>query len=176
LLVAGAVDVVVLDAMVWPRFLASKARPALALPAPTVAAPPAPVVSPPLPVSLAPETPAPVQAVVAPPEALPSLRFWRNAAVLTKDARATLGKLAAILTEQPELLVYLNGHTDDLGPPRVNTPLSLRRARVAQAWLMDRGIARTRVTVQGFGASAPLEGVITPATRPQNRRVEIEFR
>jgi len=178
LLLAGLVDLAVLDAIVLPRFLALKTRTAIALPMPKLAPPPvAPsVASPTPPVAIAPQTPAPAQPAASRPEALPALHFKRNAAILNKDARATLANLYAILTARPELQVSLNGHTDDLGPPPVNTLLSLRRARVAQTWLVAHGIDSARITIQSFGATAPLGGVIIPSARPQNRRVEIEFR
>jgi outer membrane protein OmpA-like peptidoglycan-associated protein len=173
----GIADLVVLDAVVLPRTLARKARPAPALPAPivVVAPAPAPVVLPPPPVPVAQEIPAPVEPVVTPPEAVPALLFWRNAAVLTKHARSTLENLRAQLTARPELRVRLNGHTDDLGPERVNSLLSLQRARVAQKWLVRHGVDSARIEAESFGASKPLGGVIVPSARPQNRRVEIEL-
>jgi outer membrane protein OmpA-like peptidoglycan-associated protein len=76
---------------------------------------------------------------------------------------------------RPELRVLLNGHTDDLGPERVNSLLSLQRARAAQRWLVRHGVDRARIEAESFGASKPLGGVIVPSARRQNRRVEIEL-
>ena len=176
-LLIGMADLVVLDAIVLPRTLARKARPAPALPAPIVAVvpAPAPVVLPPPPVPVPQEIPAPVEPVVALPEAVPDLLFWRNAAVLTKNAQSTLENLRTLMIARPELRVLLNGHTDDLGPERVNSLLSLQRARAAQRWLVRHGVDRARIEAESFGASKPLGGVIVPSARRQNRRVEIEL-
>jgi outer membrane protein OmpA-like peptidoglycan-associated protein len=167
----------VLDAMVLPRYLAAKAKPAVVVPARKEIAP--------APIPPGPSLPAPPASAVAEipeiptaetPEALPPLLFWRNASVLTKDAQRTLTRLLELMTTQPALQVRLSGHTDDLGPLPVNRLLSSQRARAARAWLVDRGIDQTRIEVQGLGAVAPVDGVIVPSARPQNRRVEIEFR
>jgi OOP family OmpA-OmpF porin len=208
LLLAGVLDLVLLDALVLPRFLAARARHALAVPALSAAplsdvSPPAPAaiavpalaepdaapsdVSFPVPTvvaqevlapaepAVAPEIPAPAEPAVAPPEALPALHFARNVAILNKASRATLRDLQARLTARPELRVTLNGHTDDLGPKRLNAALALRRAKAARAWLVAHGIEEARITVQSFGATVPIDGAIVPASRFQNRRVEIEF-
>jgi outer membrane protein OmpA-like peptidoglycan-associated protein len=141
-----------------------------------VAALPSPAVPPPPPATVAQEIPAPVEPAAAPPEAAPDLLFWRNAAVLTKNDRAILENVLGVLTARPELRVHLNGHTDDLGSEPVNRLLSSQRARAAQRWLVRHGVAPARIEAEGFGASKPLGGVVVPAARPQNRRVEIEFR
>ena len=182
----GIADLVVLDAVVLPRTLARKARPAPAVPAvaePAMPAPvvvavpsPAPVIAAPPQVPVPPEIPAPAVPVAAPPEAVPDLLFWRNAAVLTRNDWTILKNVLATLTARPELRVHVGGHTDDLGPERVNSRLSLQRAQAAQRWLVRRGVDSSRIEAEGFGSSKPRGGVVAPAARPQNRRVEIEFR
>jgi outer membrane protein OmpA-like peptidoglycan-associated protein len=184
----GIADLVVLDAVVLPRTLARKARPGPAVPAPAVAelavpAPivvavpsPAPVIAAAPPVPVPQEIPAPAEPVAAPPEAVPDLLFWRNAAVLTRNDWTILKNVLANLTARPELRVHVGGHTDDLGPERVNSRLSLQRAQAAQRWLVRRGVDSSRIEAEGFGSSKPHGGVVVPSARPQNRRVEIEFR
>jgi outer membrane protein OmpA-like peptidoglycan-associated protein len=190
LLLAGIVDLAALDAIVLPRFLATKARPAPVLPALAAIVPPAapPAVAPAPPVVavqevLAPAEPAPAQEspaapepALAPPEPLPALLFARNVAILNSASRAILMNLHSVLTARPELQVSLNGHTDNLGPQRINALLSLRRASAARAWLVTHDIEPARITVQSFGATVPVDGITTPASRAQNRRVEIKFR
>ncbi len=58
----------------------------------------------------------------------------------------------------------------------MNSLLSSQRARAAQRWLVRHRVDSARIEAEGFGASKPLGGVVVPAARPQNRRVEIEFR
>jgi len=178
LLLVGMADLVVLDAIVLPRTLAHEVRPAPVVPAPSAPALPSavPVGLAPAPAPVAQELPTPVEPAANPPEALPALLFRRNAAVLRKDARATLERLLAVMTARPGFHVRLNGHTDDIGTERFNNLLSWHRARAAQEWLVAQGVDRARIEAQGFGASKPLGGAIIPSARPQNRRVEIEFR
>jgi OmpA-OmpF porin, OOP family len=182
----GIADLVVLDAVVLPRTLARKARPAPAapvpvLPAPAVPAPslaavlsPAPVIAAPTPAPQ--EIPAPAEPVAAPPQAVPDLLFWRNAAVLTRKDWAILENVLAVVKARLELRVHVGGHTDDLGPERVNSRLSLQRAQAVQRWLVRRGVDSSRIEAEGFGSRKPRGGVVVPSARPQNRRVEIEFR
>lgn len=189
LVLVGVADLAVLDAMVFPRYLAARARSGLVLSARDEHVPaPVPVLhavlSPPPTASLpAPQAPAVVAEIpttdlpaAETPEALPPLLFWRNAAIITNDAQKTLERLLDVMNARPTLQVRLDGHTDDLGPLPVNRILSLQRARAARAWLVDHGINEARIEVRGFGSAKPVDGVIVPSARPQNRRVEVEFR
>lgn len=199
----GMADLVVLDAVVLPRTLARKARPGRAMPVPAVPAPVASAPAVPLPIVPVPAVPAPsvaaapapaaalpapppvpapqeipalVEPVAASPEAVPDLLFWRNAAVLTRNDWAILENVLAVLKARSELRIHVGGHTDDLGPERVNSLLSSQRARAAERWLLRHGVDRARIEAEGYGSSKPRGGVVVPSARPQNRRVEIEFR
>ncbi len=179
LLLVGVADLAVLDAMVLPRYLALKASAGVVVPARNETAPapiPLPTGFPAPPAPQVAEIPAPAIPTAETPEALRPLLFWRNASLLTEDAQSTLSRLRDIMAARPALLVRLSGHTDDLGPVPVNRVLSWRRARAAQAWLVERGIDKMRIEVQGLGATMPVDGVVVPSARAKNRRVEIEFR
>ena len=66
----------------------------------------------------------------------------------------------------------MEGHTDDQGGPKVNGPLSEKRAAAVKAWLVKQGIAEARLTSKGLGQSKPIDSNETAEGRANNRRVE----
>jgi outer membrane protein OmpA-like peptidoglycan-associated protein len=99
-----------------------------------------------------------------------------NATRLADESRETLDRLAGYLKQHPALEVVLEGHTDDLGGPDVNHPLSRMRANRARSWLVAQGIDTARIAVHNFGSSKPVAPGRTAEARAQNRRVEITVR
>ncbi|SEK26156.1 Outer membrane protein OmpA [Roseateles sp. YR242] len=65
------------------------------------------------------------------------------------------------------------GHTDGIGPAAINDPLSLDRAEAVREYLVNHGVQRGRLLVEGRGAREPLASNATEAGRATNRRVEI---
>jgi outer membrane protein OmpA-like peptidoglycan-associated protein len=106
----------------------------------------------------------------------PRLLFEMNATRLADESRETLDRLAGYLKQHPALEVVLEGHTDDLGGPDVNHPLSRMRANRARSWLVAQGIDTARIAVHNFGSSKPVAPGRTAEARAQNRRVEITVR
>ena len=66
----------------------------------------------------------------------------------------------------------VEGHTDDRGTPAGNKKLSAARAAAVVKWLVDHGVAKERLTSEGFGQDKPLEPNTTEEARTKNRRVE----
>ena len=64
------------------------------------------------------------------------------------------------------------GHTDNLGSAEENDQLSLDRATAVADAVIARGIADSRLSVQGKGESEPMETNETAEGRSANRRVE----
>ena len=71
------------------------------------------------------------------------------------------------------VLVTIVGHTDSTGSDAINEPLSVDRASAVRDYLAGRGVASSRIAVQGRGSREPVAGNDTDAGRAQNRRVEI---
>jgi len=71
------------------------------------------------------------------------------------------------------VLVTIVGHTDSTGSDAINEPLSVDRASAVRDYLAGRGVASSRIAVQGRGSREPVAGNDTAAGRAQNRRVEI---
>ena len=89
------------------------------------------------------------------------------------DLRPVLDRFAGTLNQNPVTTVKIVGHTDSVGSDAVNGPLSVNRAIATRDYLVDRGVAASRISVDGRGAREPLGDNNTAAGRASNRRVEI---
>jgi len=85
-----------------------------------------------------------------------------------------LKEIAAVLKNNPDWKLNIVGHTDNVGGDSSNLDLSRRRSQSVKAALVERyGIAASRLTTGGFGASQPQAKNDTPEGRARNRRVEL---
>jgi OOP family OmpA-OmpF porin len=66
------------------------------------------------------------------------------------------------------------GHTDSVGTDLYNQKLSLRRSEAVKAYLISKGIDKTRVFTEGKGETNPVADNRTAQGRAKNRRVEIQ--
>lgn len=90
--------------------------------------------------------------------------------------RPVLDTFAQNLTRYPETNVHIIGHTDSTGSAAINNPLSLNRAASTRDYLAARGVAQSRVTIDGHGAREPIADNSSAQGRAKNRRVEIFVR
>jgi outer membrane protein OmpA-like peptidoglycan-associated protein len=95
--------------------------------------------------------------------------------MLMPDSYFDLDNVAAYLKAHPEVSVELYGHTDDVGEADYNETLSANRAKSAAAYLITKGIRKSRISTIGYGESRPLIDDVTEEAREVNRRVEIKF-
>lgn len=72
------------------------------------------------------------------------------------DAEVELAKILVAMQENPEIIVNIESHTDQLGSDEYNEVLSSKRAAATRSWLIEKGIAAERLTAKGFGESQPL--------------------
>ena len=70
--------------------------------------------------------------------------------------------------------IYIAGHTDNVGNAKANQQLSEDRANAVKKYLIDKGIAETRVKTEGFGDTRPVASNKTAEGRQKNRRVEFK--
>jgi outer membrane protein OmpA-like peptidoglycan-associated protein len=87
--------------------------------------------------------------------------------------RPILDKFATGLQTNQAARVTIVGHTDNSGTDAVNDPLSVNRASSARKYLTERGIASSRITIDGRGSHEPVAANDSAANRAKNRRVEI---
>ena len=100
-------------------------------------------------------------------------------AKIRKDAAEELDKLAAVLKDNPSIIVELGSHTDSRGETTYNRDLSRRRAEAAVNYLIGQGVQADRIQARGYGESKLTnncaDGVdCSPDQHQQNRRTEIK--
>ena len=100
-------------------------------------------------------------------------------AEIRKDAAKELDKLAAVLKDNPSIIVELGSHTDSRGEATYNGDLSLRRAEAAVTYLVGQGVQADRIEAKGYGetklTNKCADGVdCSPDQHQQNRRTEIK--
>ncbi len=89
--------------------------------------------------------------------------------------RDTLDTVAGNLTQYPNSLIDVYGHTDSTGSESFNQNLSEQRARAVANYLTSRGVNSARIRWQGFGETTPIADNSTDYGRSRNRRVEIKI-
>jgi OOP family OmpA-OmpF porin len=103
-------------------------------------------------------------------------KFALNSDNLTVEDDMILNELADRLKEFPDVQLLVEGHTDSTGNEAYNLDLSRRRAQSAVDYLVARGIAGDRFTIQGVGSANPVASNDTAEGRAANRRVEFKRR
>jgi outer membrane protein OmpA-like peptidoglycan-associated protein len=101
------------------------------------------------------------------------VHFFVNSAVIRQVSYPLLTRLAKLVSEHPEYThISVEGHADERGPEDFNRKLSEDRAKSVLEFMVKQGIARERLSSQGFGASRPLVDKKNEYAWLLNRRVE----
>ena len=98
--------------------------------------------------------------------------FDYDRADLRDDAQRTLSAKVPILNAQPALRLRIEGHADERGSVEYNLALSLRRANRVRDYLVDVGVAASRLEVAAFGEERPLVEGGDESAWARNRRAE----
>lgn len=91
---------------------------------------------------------------------------------LLSESFAELNNLIKVLNDNPKMKIAIYGHTDDIGADADNLKLSQNRANAVLQYLVQKGIAATRLSAKGFGKSKYLVANNSEQNRQINRRVE----
>ncbi len=102
-----------------------------------------------------------------------AITFNTNEDVMKTSANRVLDSVAIVAKEYNKTNLQVLGYTDSTGNDKINIPLSQRRAQTVANYLVLRGVAATRISAAGMGASNPIATNATAEGREQNRRVEI---
>lgn len=101
------------------------------------------------------------------------VNFAVDEAEILPDAQPQLDQVLALLHDDPDLRLSINGHTDATGDAAHNQRLSEARARAVVAALTAQGIDASRLQAEGHGQSQPVADNDTDEGRAMNRRVEL---
>jgi outer membrane protein OmpA-like peptidoglycan-associated protein len=94
---------------------------------------------------------------------------------LNKRSFAELNKVFEFLKTNPTVSISLEGHTDNEGGATYNKNLSEKRAKAVYNYLLNKGIAVSRLSSVGLGASQPVATNETEEGRALNRRTEMKI-
>ena len=101
------------------------------------------------------------------------ISFDSGRADIKPNLRSVLNTFANGLVKNPTATINIIGHTDSSGSDAVNDPLSFNRAVATRDYLVARGVASSRFSVDGRGSREPIASNSTAADKAKNRRVEI---
>jgi len=101
--------------------------------------------------------------------------FDTNSAAVRPGLYSEIDRVAGVLTQYPNTLIRVEGHTDSVGSESYNLDLSNRRAMAVKNLLVQRGVADNRIEVIGFGETMPVAANETEAGRQTNRRGETKI-
>jgi outer membrane protein OmpA-like peptidoglycan-associated protein len=104
-----------------------------------------------------------------------TILFETGKATIKTQSAQTLQDMIVILNKYPEAKFSIDGHTDSVGSDSNNQILSNNRANSVMDYLVEGGIAKARLSTEGFGESKPIADNKTAAGKQQNRRVEINL-
>ncbi|WP_223827719.1 OmpA family protein [Hymenobacter armeniacus] len=91
------------------------------------------------------------------------------------DAAIRLDTLVQTLVDNPKISIELSSHTDSRGKDAYNMKLSQQRAEAAVAYIVSKGIAKSRITAKGYGETRPVvPNAKTEAEYQRNRRTEFK--
>jgi outer membrane protein OmpA-like peptidoglycan-associated protein len=100
--------------------------------------------------------------------------FDTGKADIKAESKPTLNAIAELLKRNPDLLLYVVGHTDDTGDGSANVTLSKQRAdSVVAALIKEYQVTANRLQAQGVGPYAPASNNTSDAGKQKNRRVEL---
>ena len=107
------------------------------------------------------------------------ITFGEGEATLLETYRSIFKRIAQFIASKKGYQVVVSGHTDNTPIHTQKFPsnleLSAARAINVATALIDNGVSRNRVSVQGFSEYRPLFDNTTPEHRQVNRRVEISL-
>lgn len=107
------------------------------------------------------------------------LLFPSGSIIIDEKGKQALTQLAAVLKQQPEINIAVEGHTDsqkinNLGQIKDNWDLSVLRSTSVVRFLTDeQKVESVRMTATGKGQFQPLGDNASAESRSKNRRIEI---
>jgi len=104
-----------------------------------------------------------------------AVKFGFDRTELSAEAKAALDAFAArVKSENKNLFVEVQGHTDSVGSEKYNLSLGQTRAETVMRYLnMQHGLPLHRMNVISYGEYKPVADNKTTTGRSQNRRVTL---
>ena len=103
-----------------------------------------------------------------------SVVFKRNSDTLRRGKK-TLDALAALLIENPTVLLEVTTHTDSRRSVEQSLRITQNQAKVVRDYLLKQGVPEQQVQSTGLGRDRPIARNSSSRGRAKNRRVEFRF-
>ena len=101
-----------------------------------------------------------------------TVHFDFDQSELRPQDRAILDAKVPILQANPNVALRIGGYTDERGSDEYNLALGQRRAATVKRYLIDHGIAESRMETVSYGEEHPIAQGSYESAWSQNRRAE----
>lgn len=105
-----------------------------------------------------------------------TITFARNASQLSDSDRIALAKALDPWILDKNIILLINGYTDNTGTPMINEQLSVKRASLITEAVTAMGVDQSMIQSQGWGEANPRFPNDTEENQARNRRVEVIIR
>ena len=115
------------------------------------------------------------EAILYPPASKPEERligFGFDQAEVDAQYHELLKQHAQYLSENKDIKLKVNGHTDSFGPKEYNQYLSQKRAEAVVKLLVEYGAPEDQIMLEGNADEEPL---VSAAHQSEHRRVELDY-
>ncbi|HEY7852119.1 MAG TPA: OmpA family protein [Caulobacteraceae bacterium] len=103
-----------------------------------------------------------------------SVKFPVDGSQLSPEAQTRLMDFAQKLkTDNKNVYLEIQGHTDNTGPKDLNVRLGDQRAEAVRLFMNQQGVALNRMSTISYGDTSPVTTNKTREGRAQNRRVAV---
>lgn len=108
--------------------------------------------------------------------AVHGIKFESGKDIITLESYLVLNNVVKVLNSRSVYKLSIEGHTDSQGDDAFNLELSKKRAAAVKNYLIEKGIAPTRLSSEGYGETVPVADNSTPEGRAENRRVDLKVK
>jgi len=106
---------------------------------------------------------------------LKNIFFEYDSYTLLDESKVELNVVSDFIKKNQDINVEISGHTDNTGSAAYNRVLSEQRAKSVVDYLVNTGIAPSRLEYKGYGDTMPVESNDTEEGRAANRRTEFKI-
>lgn len=106
---------------------------------------------------------------------LNNIFFDFDKATLRQESYVELKNIYKMMSDYPEMIVEISGHTDNKGDNKYNQILSEKRALAVVSYLVNKGVSKDRVVAIGYGKEKPQNDNSNDSLRQLNRRTELKL-
>jgi outer membrane protein OmpA-like peptidoglycan-associated protein len=106
---------------------------------------------------------------------LKNIFFETGKTDLLESSFSELDRVVKMMSDNPDIIIEIAGHTDDVGNDKNNQKLSEGRAKSVVDYLTSQDANRDNLNYKGYGETNPVADNKTDEGRAKNRRVEFKI-